>query len=206
MAKEIKDRPTSYSDFTLENLKKMFGIENRYKELQLICLPFEVPSWLVQILKVNKGLPNANEKAKSEFFITPVMTAFYEQNLERFQYFSGYSFDVDKENALKGRCDYLLSKSTSAFIDTPVFAIFEAKDDNLQNWYGQCGAEMYAAHLYNEQNDKPLPFILGAVTNGLIWQFLKLEGNQLWIDTEYYTLQNLPTLLGTLQGILEMYN
>ncbi len=113
---------------------------------------------------------------------------------------------MDKENALKGRCNYLLSKSIAAFIDTPVFAIFEAKDDNLENWYGQCGAEMYAAHLYNEQNDKPLPFIFGAVTNGLNWQFLKLEGKQLSIDTAYYSLQNLPTLLGTLQGILEMYD
>jgi type I site-specific restriction endonuclease len=202
----MKDKPTSYSDFTLEHLKKMFGIENRYKALELTSLPFDVPSWLPEILKATKGLPNANEKAKSEFFITPVMTAFYQQNAEKFQYFSGYTFDVDKENALRGRCDYLLSKSPSAFIDTPVFAIFEAKDDNLENWYGQCGAEMYASQLYNEQNNNPLPFIFGAVTNGLNWQFMKLEGRQILIDTEYYSLQNLPTLLGVLQGILEMYD
>jgi hypothetical protein len=201
----MKDKPTSYSDFTLEHLKKMFGVVGMSARLNLPTLPFVLPDWLPAQLKALEGLPTGTEKAKSEFFVTPVMIAFYQANPNKFKYFSGYSFDVDKENALRGRCDYLLSKSQSAFIDSPVFAIFEAKDDNLENWYGQCGAEMYAAHIYNEQNDNPLPFIFGAVTNGLNWQFLKLEGKQLLIDIEYYSLQNLPTLLGVLQGILASY-
>ncbi len=202
----MKQKPESYSDFTLEHLSDMFGIVGIYKRLDLPVLPCAVPDWLVAQLKAVEGLPNATEKAKSEFFITPILTALFAANPDSFKYFSGYTFDVDKKNALKGRCDYLLSKSKSAFIDAPVFGIFEAKDDNLEHWYGQCGAEMYASMLFNAQKGKPIEIIHGAVTNGLNWQFLRLQGTDLQIDTHYYNLENLSTLLGTLQGIVSFYD
>ncbi len=200
-----KKQPSSYSDFTLTDLQTLFGIQSQYQNLQLPAKDFAIPEWLPAFLNAHKGLPNATEKAKSETLITPVMIAFYEANKTRFNYFSGYTFDVAPEKALKGRCDYLLSKSTLPEIDAPVFGIFEAKDDNLEHWYGQCGAEMYAALLFNQERNQPYSVIHGAVSNGLTWQFLRFENSQLLIDTEYYTLSNLSLLLGTLQGILEFY-
>jgi len=61
---------------------------------------------------------------------------------------------------------------------------------------------MYTSALFNEQNGKLIAVIHGALTNGLNQQFLRFRGTDLQIDTHYYNLQNLPALLGTLQGIL----
>jgi hypothetical protein len=76
----------------------------------------------------------------------------------------------------------------------------------LDKWYGQCGAEMYAARLFNQKQQKDFPIIFGAVTNGFAWQFLKLEGQILYIDTQTYGTRNLPELLGVLQNMIDFYN
>jgi hypothetical protein len=73
---------------------------------------------------------------------------------------------VDEEKALKGRCDFLLTKHLSINIVAPLIAMTEAKDQNVDNWYGQCGAEMFAARLFNEQKNEPYSIIHGAVTDG----------------------------------------
>jgi hypothetical protein len=201
-----KKKPTSYSDFTLTDLKDMFGIENQQVPLRFQVNPIAPPTWLVEVLEIHKSLPKGTQKAKSELLITPVLSAFYQMNPNEFKYFSGYSFDIDPDNALKGRCDYLLSKSLSSEIESPVFGIFEAKDDSIDHYHGQCGSEMYAALLFNQQRNNPISVIHGAVSDGINWQFLRLENKQLWIDTEYYGLQNLPMLLGALQAILDFYD
>ncbi|NJK82936.1 MAG: hypothetical protein HC912_03095 [Saprospiraceae bacterium] len=199
-------KPKSYSDFTLDHLQEIFGIKTQYEEFSLQAQPFAVPDWLPELFDATKGLPNATEKAKSEFYITPILTAFFQANNHKFQYFSGYTFDVDKQKALRGRCDYLLTKSQTLNIDVPVFAIFEAKDDSLNHWYGQCGAEMYAAQLFNAKKGKPIHIIYGAVSNGLTWQFLRLTDLLLEVDTRLYTIENHEVLLGTLQTIINFYD
>lgn|GEM_PF-3070918 len=85
-----KDKPPSYSDFTLEHLKKMSGIRSMSARLNLPTLPFILPDWLPvpEQLKALKGLPTGTEKAKSEFFIAPVMIAFYQANPNKFKCFS----------------------------------------------------------------------------------------------------------------------
>jgi hypothetical protein len=200
-----KKMPRSYSDFTLTDLREMFGISNENKSLNLPKNKIEPSDWLITTINKHKGIPKGTEKAKSELFIVPVLLEMYDNNPDVFKYFSGYSFDVDPEKALKGKCDFILSRSKSLDIQAPIFSIFEAKDDSLEHWYGQCGAEMYAARLFNEQSNNDIKIIFGAVSNGNTWQFLKLEENNLLIDTTTYGLENLPVLLGTLQIIIDFY-
>jgi hypothetical protein len=69
----------------------------------------------------------------------------------------------------------------------------------------KCGAEMYAAQLFNERKNEPYQIIHGVVTNGYDWQFLRLKNNVLLIDTEMYSLANLPKLLGVLQKLIDGY-
>jgi hypothetical protein len=198
-------KPTSYSDFTLNDLDQLFDIKNRQIALQLIVKDFSIPSWLLKILEIHKTLPKGTEKAKSEMLITPLLSALYDANNTKMKYFSGYSFDVAPEKSLKGRCDYLFSKSESSEIQAPIFGIFEAKDDSIEHYYGQCGAEMYAALLFNQQNNSDIQIIHGAVSDGVAWKFLKLENSFLQIDTKYYTIEDLASLLGVLQGIIDFY-
>jgi hypothetical protein len=202
----ITKTPKSYSDYSLNDLRTICGIDNRKQNLSLLNDKKEPSTLLLQILEQNKVLPINSEKARSELLITPVLVEWLSQNPHQLQYFSGNTFDVEPTKALKGRCDFLFTKHFSMDIVAPVVAMFEAKDDNVDNWYGQCGAEMYSARLFNERNNEPYKTIYGAVTDGFEWVFLKLEDEVLLIDTERYYLRTLSELLGALQTIMDFYS
>jgi hypothetical protein len=195
----------SYSDYTLDALQEVCGIDNTKTKLSLLKQTVKPSEWILNTLELNQVLPINSEKARSELLITPILVEWLSRNPKKLQYFSGNTFDVLPEKALKGRCDFLFTKHFSLNIVAPVVAMFEAKDDNVDNWYGQCGAEMYAARVFNEQKNEPYRIIYGAVTDGYEWVFLRLEENLLLIDSERYHLQDLPRLLGALQTIMEFY-
>lgn len=198
-------KPSSYSDYTLEDLRAILGLDNRKENLNLLHTLVPPSDFLVTTLQRNQVLPINTEKARAELLITPILVEWITQNPQKLQYLSGNTFDVEPKKFLKGRCDYLFTKHLSLDIVAPVVAIFEAKDDNVDNWYGQCGAEMYAAKLFNEQKNEPYPIIYGAVTDGYEWVFLRLENNVLLIDKERYYLRNLAELLGVLKTIMDFY-
>jgi hypothetical protein len=199
-------KPRSYSDFTLEHLREMFNVRSKSYALSLDETPVPPSAWLLTTLDMNRIAPMNSEKAKSELLITPILVEMMNRNPERFTCFSGTSLDVDAAQSLKGRCDFLLTKEMSLDVSAPIIAVFEAKDDSLDHWYGQCGAEMLAARMFNEQRNEPITIIHGAVTNGFAWQFLRLEGAQLLIDKEIYALSDLPKLLGALQFLIDFYH
>lgn len=198
--------PKSYRYYKLSDLSEICGVNNQNISQMLYPVTDLVPTDLLTgILARNMEIPMKNEKAKSELLVMPILTeiAFINQN---FKPLSGLTFNVDVEKGLKGVCDFLISSKPNAVeLEVPVVCVFEAKDDNIENWYGQCGAEMFAARLYNERQGNPTPIIHGAVTNGFTWQFLKLEGEILYIDSQRYGVLNLPQLLGAIQKIYDVY-
>jgi hypothetical protein len=198
-------KPRSYSDYTLEYLEEACGIANVLTALSFNAPDMEPSVALLESLEKGKLFSFNSEKAKSEFIIAPILTEIAWRNTGRFRCFSGNTLDVDKERSLRGRCDFVLSKSMSAHISAPIIAIFEAKDDNIDRWFGQCGAEMLAARIFNEDRNEPIHIIHGAVTNGNAWRFLRLDGTLLKIDTDMYTTDNLPRLLGALQYLIDFY-
>jgi hypothetical protein len=44
------------------------------------------------------------------------------------------------------------------------------------------------------------------VTNGDVWQFLKLENQTILINAKKYFLDNLAQILGVLQAIIDFYS
>ena len=64
---------------------------------------------------------------------------------------------------------------------------------------------MYAAILFNEQEQKLTPFMYGCVTNGYEWCFLKLANQVIQIDAERFFLNDLKAILGIFQIIIESY-
>jgi hypothetical protein len=203
---EAMKKPKSYSDFTLDHLREMFGIKNTRRKLDFANTSLAPSSWLLTTLTMNRIAPLNSEKAKSELLITPILVELMNRNLDRCTYFSGPLLDVDAAQSLRGRCDFLLTREMSADVSAPIIALFEAKDDSLDHWYGQCGAEMLAARIFNEQRNEPITIIHGGVTNGFTWQFLRLEGLSLLIDTEMYSLSDLPKLLGALNYLIDFYH
>ena len=84
------------------------------------------------------------------------------------------------------------------FIKYPVITIVEAKKEDLIGGLGQCLAEMVAAQLFNQREGQPISSILGTVTSGTNWRFLRLKNEQVEIDLTEYYLTELDTILGIL--------
>ena len=121
-------------------------------------------------------------------------------------YFSGFDFNVDSSKGLSGFCDYILSaKPKQLEIVAPVFCLVEAKNAEIKRGLAQCGAEMYAAKIFNEQANNPRKIIYGCVTNAFSWAFLKLENDLLTIDPNYVplTFKQPNQVMTVLQWVLD---
>jgi hypothetical protein len=197
----------AYSDFTLSKLQRKFGIEYHRDNLFHFPLNKVIPSERLQ-MDVDEGLlmPVFSEKAKSELLITPIFREIRRTNHNKFTFFSGFSFDVDYQRELNGICDFLLTRKPDAIeINDPVFCLVEAKNRTIEEGFGQCAAEMYAASLFNKEYGITLPVVYGCVTNAFEWVFLKLENELVIIDNHRYSINDLPELLGALQNIIDVY-
>ena len=198
--------PKSYRYYKLADLAAICGINSEEQSNLLGAITFISPSETLQnVLDRNLRIPMKNEKAKSELIVMPVLVEVWYIN-QRFKPLSGLSFNIDTAKGLKGVCDFLISaKANTTELESPIVCVYEAKNDNIEDWYGQCGAEMYAARLFNAQKGNDIHTIHGAVTNGFTWQFLKLEGQTLFIDSQRYAIANLPQLLGAIQKVYDFY-
>ncbi len=169
--------------------------------------PKQPSEWLLDTLAINKKTPLMSEKSRSEGLIRPILLELLRANTDTFTLFSGETFEVYPNYGLTGECDFLLSLSPETnFIQTPVFALVEAKKKSIEEGLGQCAAQMIAARELNQLENQALPAVFGCVSTGEIWQFLKLEGQLLTIDKEkYYEKLELDKILGILQSIVDSY-
>ncbi|GAK52620.1 hypothetical protein U14_03872 [Candidatus Moduliflexus flocculans] len=192
----------AYSDFTLKRVKSELQlriIEN--ESLFSAVSEVEISAYLQETLKRNLPLALAinTEKARSELIIINILLELKEQLANNISLFSGIDFNVDKEKGLAGFCDFIISQSPEQlYLDRPVIAIVEAKNENIISGLGQCIAEMYAATLYNQQENAGIATVYGAVTTGNEWKFVKLTGEIAYIDADAYYISHLPKIMGIL--------
>lgn len=203
----------AYRDFTLQKLKKDFGLKiDEQPDLFATVGPVASSDLLNQTLQETVQLAIAinTEKARSEMIITPVLLEVRRQAMGQVSLFSGTEFNVNEKRGLVGYCDYILSRSQEQLtINAPVILITEAKNENIKAGLGQCVAGMVAAQQFNQQEGQAIDGIYGAVTTGEIWKFLKLVETTVSIDlTDYYISPNLNKILGILiQGLgLQLVN
>jgi type I site-specific restriction endonuclease len=196
----------SYSNFTVDDIQDL-GLSISRQMLFSTITEQKPSDWLLQTLAINQQVPADSEKAKSELLITPVLNEIRLKNPNKFTYFSGYSFNVDKQRGLNGQCDFILSRQyDAAFISSPLVAVVEAKhNQDLPDATPQCIAEMYAAQLFNEKHGEMVPVIYGVVTNGYEWLFLDLKNQQVRLDMQRYHIGQLPVLLGVWQEVVSHF-
>ncbi|MGB0560505.1 MAG: hypothetical protein ACPGVO_01715 [Spirulinaceae cyanobacterium] len=157
--------------------------------------------YLTQTLTENIPLANAinTEKARSELIITPVLLEIRRCFKGRVGFFSGTEFSVDPDHGLHGYCDYILTASAEIYeITAPIATIVEAKNENIKGGLAQCIAEMFAAYQFNAQNSNKIATILGAVTTGTLWKFLRFDGQKISIDLDEYYIKEVDKILGIL--------
>ncbi|OQY43765.1 MAG: hypothetical protein B6242_14065 [Anaerolineaceae bacterium 4572_78] len=197
-----------YSSFTLEKVKKQFNLYEENITLFDNINTQPVSAWLDNFLGIGipLALSSGTEKAKSEFIIAPILFELNQRNIDHFMIYSGKNFDVDFEQGLNGECDFMLSKGKmTRTIESPIVALIEAKDHDIDKYLGQCVAQMVAAQLFNAQEGLTIDTIFGCVTTGETWQFLKLIEKNLLIDKNRYYINNIALLFGVLQKILDIY-
>ncbi|MEG4025886.1 MULTISPECIES: hypothetical protein [unclassified Microcoleus] len=196
-----------YSQFSVEQIKTNFGIAFSSKMGLFADIPEIVPSsFLQETLQFN--LPLAleinSEKARSELIVAPILVEIKKRLPERMSLFSGREFNVDAARGLSGYCDFLISRSPEQLvIESPVIALVEAKNDNIQSGLGQCMAETIAAQIFNQRQENDIQTIYGVITTGSIWKFFKLEGSAIEIDTSEYFINNVGKILGILINFIE---
>ncbi len=196
----------AYSEATFPKLRTQYSILQDYKNLGFATVETMVPSSrLIEDITEGKQMTIASEKAKSEFLLAPIVKELQRKN-PQITLFSGIGFSIEGDKLLNGTPDFMISaRPRRADVEAPIFCMVEAKNGMIEEGFAQCAAEMYAARLFNQQMNEPYETIYGAVTNAFDWVFLKLEGDTVWIDTERFFLDNLPTILGIFQYIIDQY-
>ena len=104
-----------------------------------------------------------------------------------------------ESDTLMGVTDYLISPKR-AYLAFPLLCVAEAKRDDFVQGRAQCLAEMAACRDNNAQEGH-LTDVYGIVSNGQTWQFYQLSSNAEVRETELYTMQFLPELLGALDFV-----
>ena len=198
----------SFQQFTFPQVQHDLGLTLHDAHLFDAASPFPVREQFAEFLRdgVALAVANSTEKAKSEFIIAPVLLELRRTMGERFFLFSGVEWEADAARGLNGYCDFILSAAAERLeIVAPIFCLVEAKNDNINKGLAQCGAEMYAALIFNQQKGQPREVMYGCVTNAFAWCFLKLENNILYIDPNYVplTFAEPHRVLAVLQWILD---
>ena len=82
-----------------------------------------------------------------------------------------------------GECDFILSATPPLpGLRAPLVTIVEAKEHDIEAAIWQCFAQMVGARIFNERSGRPIEELYGCVTNGDLWQFLRLRGETGEID------------------------
>jgi hypothetical protein len=195
-----------YSSFTLTQVQEQFDL-NVSKGVFFTDLPrLSARTWFEDFLAVTAPFAAAqgSEKVRSELIVAPLLFELRELLDRQIGLFSGVDFSIDAESGLNGICDFLLTKSNNELIiKAPAIILIEAKKGELNGGWGQCAAEMIAAQKFNLAKRQEVPTIYGSVTTGSQWQFLKLTGRDLTIDTTEYPLNPIDRILGILKWMVD---
>ncbi|AMR25836.1 hypothetical protein A0257_01165 [Hymenobacter psoromatis] len=195
----------AYSDFSIFDLRQQFDIHFRAEELFPGLTPVEPSQWLQQSLRIGQQVGFNSEKSRSERLVTPVLLELCERNDQSFSIYSGMSLDIDPAHGLRGECNFICSFShIQDFITAPIFCIAEAKKQDLELGTIQCSAQLIGARKLNELEGNSPTTLFGCATTGIEWRFLKYEYDEIVLDKKRYLINELDSLLGVLQTILDL--
>ncbi len=187
---------------TISSVLKEFQIT--YTESNFIVeTEFHVSDYFREDLEftMREGVVDNSEFAICENLIYPVLKEVWKRYYSGFVLWSHQSLTYDQY--LSGFPEYILSKRSSlgkVVFEQPYFLLVEAKQDNFENGWAQCLAEMIAAQRLNEN---PEPDVFGIVSNGGVWQLGKLKSNVFTRNQTFYTIQELDKLFAAINYVFK---
>ena len=194
-----------YSKFKkIRTVVKKFNLELQSLQLFGEIEKVEPSSWLQETLRMADVSLLTSEKAKSERLISPILVEVFQAYKLKISFFSGEQLNIRPNDDLSGECDFFFSlHPPKPYIDAPIISLAEAKNEDMNWGIAQCAAQMLGAKLFNEQENKDIPFIYGCATDGIEWQFLKLENDTYYVDNKIYT--DLREILGAWHYVINLY-
>lgn len=194
-----------YSNYRkIKTVVKKFNLEVSWVDLFDEIAPVEPSSWLAETLEIAKLMPLTNEKTKAERVVSPILLEVSRNYIDRISFFSGEDLNIRPEDDLSGECDFFFAlHPPKPFIDAPIISLAESKDEDMDWGIAQSAAQMLGAKLYNEMEGKNIPFIYGCATDGIEWQFMRLENDTYYLDKKVFT--DLKEILGVWHHIIKLY-
>lgn len=168
-------------------------------------IPLLEPSaWLKETLQLAQLLPLTNEKSKGERIISPVLVEIAKIYYHKISFFSGEAINVRPKDNLANECDFLFTqRPQSPYVEAPIIALAEAKDEDMEWGIAQCAAQLYGVKLFNDMEGQDIPILYGCATDGIEWQFMRFEQNTFYIDNKIFT--DLREILGLWHTIIQFY-
>lgn len=187
---------------TVSSVLKEFQIT--YTESNFIVeTEFHVSDYFREDLEftMREGVVDNSEFAICENLIYPVIKEVWKRYYSGFVLWSHQSLTYDQ--CLSGFPEYILAKRSSlgkVVFEQPYFLLVEAKQDNFENGWAQCLAEMMAAQRLNENSEQD---VFGIVSNGGVWQLGKLKSNVFTRNQMFYTIQELDRLFAAINYVFQ---
>lgn len=187
---------------TVSSVLKEFQIT--YTESNFIVeTDFHVSDYFREDLEftMREGVVDNSEFAICENLIYPIIKEVWKRYYSGFVLWSHQSLTYDQY--LSGFPEYILAKRSSlgkVVFEQPYFLLVEAKQDNFENGWAQCLAEMIAAQRLNENSEQD---VFGIVSNGGVWQLGKLKSNVFTRNQIFYTIQELDRLFAAINYVFQ---
>jgi hypothetical protein len=173
-----------------------------YKEADFVSeLAFAIPDYFREDLQfmMREGVVDNSEFAICENLIYPILKQIWKQYSAKFILWSHQALTFD--NRLSGFPEYILANRSplgKVVFDRPYFLLVEAKQDNFEAAWGQCIAEMIAAQRLNAEMEIT---VFGITSNGMTWQFGKLEKSVFTRNATFYSIQEIERLFAAVNYV-----
>jgi hypothetical protein len=192
----------SFREFDLPKGQRDFGLKiDMTRPLFSGVAPVAISEDLSRFWRIilPLGMSLVTEKARAEFVTAPLLGEVWHRSSRQIAVLSGVDWNVDDSVGLNGVAGFFLCRSSiMLYVTNPVFVAIEAKRDSIPDGLGQCAAEMVAAQRFNLTAGTPLDPVYGCVTTGANWKFLRINGQQLDIDIDEYSISPPDRILGVL--------
>ena len=144
----------------------------------------------------------ASEAARCEAIIFPILKEVYKPYAKDYALWIKKAISYDE--TLNGTPDYLIATRSELglpVVGIPLIVLVEAKKNDFDMGWGQCIAEMLAAQKINGDPDT---HVYGIVSDGTMWQFGKLIGDDFIRGRTSVTMDNLSHLFGAIDAVFKV--
>ncbi len=144
-------------------------------------------------------IPVYSEGSRTQTILFPILAEVYKSYYESLTLWIERTLTYNTK--LSGTPDYMLAAKSplgKSVFTKPLVAMVEAKKNDFDYGWAQCLAELVAAQKIN--GDESL-VVYGIVTDGVTWQFGKLEKDLFTQNILSYPTGDLPRLFGALHYV-----